>query len=149
MSINILEALSAVTVTTKTSGGSLRMTEEVVAQVKEKLARENRGMSVRPNVMNINKPYRVSLRYNQSWVNYGNYESVEVATAVAAIISVAYFGEKAKRGEFDAALVQDNSEFTAFLANPKYALAIAKGTVGSEVTNSALVEENTAKPVAF
>tara|TARA_R110000851_G_scaffold34889_2_gene92346 strand:- start:1022 stop:1423 length:402 start_codon:yes stop_codon:yes gene_type:complete len=105
----------------------VEMTEAQILACKAALRRDNRGFNVFVNQFDIKVPYRVTIRgFDQKWANFGNYVSADVAAAVGTIVSAAYYGEKAKQGAFNAAVVEADPEFAAFLANPKYASVIAK-----------------------
>ena len=123
--LNKLASLSKTVVTDE----KVEMTPAQVANCKFALRRDNRGFNVFVNQFDVKVPYRVTIRgFDQKWANYGAYVSADVAAAVGGIVSSAYYGEKAKVGEFDATVVEADPEFAAFLANPRYAEVIAKGT---------------------
>jgi hypothetical protein len=121
--LNKLAGLQKSTATDEKVG----MTEVQVIACKAALRRDNRGFNVFANQYDIKVPYRVSIRgFDSVWASFGNYVSADVAAAVGAIVSSAYYGEKAKVGDFDQELVESSEEFAAFLANPKYAEVISK-----------------------
>ena len=119
MSNSILSRLSGLATVTA-DAGKTRMTEEQVAKCKAKIRELKLGYNVQPNSFDVNTPYRVAINYNGEWENFGNFTSRDVAAAVGAIVSVAYFGvEKAKKGEFDEAAAENHEEFSAWLSDSR------------------------------
>lgn len=110
----------------KAEGGRTPMTEEQVKKCKEAIRVKNRGYNVHPNRFDISKPYRVAINYNNSWSNYGDFASADVAAAVGTIVSAAYFGDKAKAGQFDQAKVENDEVFNEWLADDRNQDVIAR-----------------------
>ena len=106
--------------------GRTPMSEEQVKSCREAIRRDNRGYNVHPNRFDIAVPYSVSLNYDNTWNNFGSFKSADVAAAVGTIVSAAYFGEKAKRGNYSETVVESSEEFTTWLADQRNADIIAK-----------------------
>lgn len=104
------------------------MTPLEMEQCKEALRRDHRGYNVQPNKFDFNQPYRVAINYENKWYNYGNFTNVNVAAAIGTIVSVAFFGEKAKAGEYDPAIAEADEEFIAWMADTRNAEVIAKAS---------------------
>jgi hypothetical protein len=125
--MNILKKLSGMSKTIVTEA-RVEMTPEQFEFCKVALRRDNRGYNVQPNKFDMATPYRVAINYMNGWHNYGNFKSADVAAAIGSIISVAFFGENAKVGEYDEKKVDKNPEFVAWLADPRNADVIAKAS---------------------
>ena len=95
------------------------MTDKQFEQCKDAIMRDNRGLNVQPNRFDIDMPYRVAINFNDSWTNFGNFSSADVAAAVGSIISSAYFGEKAKIGVFDSEKASEHPEFQAWIEDER------------------------------
>jgi len=102
------------------------MTDLQVQQCKEALRRDNRGFNVQPNRFDLNKPYRVAVNYQNKWHNFGNFKSADVAAAIGAIVSAAFFGEKAQVGDFDPAKVEGADEYEEWLKDSRNQDVIAR-----------------------
>ncbi len=125
--MSILKKLSAVNkANNANTPARTEMTPLQMEQCKEALRRDNRGYNVQPNKFDINQPYRVAINYENNWHNYGNFTSADTAAAVGTIISVAFFGEKAKAGEFDLEKAEADPEYVAWMADKRNADVIAK-----------------------
>lgn len=123
--MSILNKLSNLKKSTATDSRT-PMTDEQVKLCKAALIRDNRGYNVQPNRFDIAMPYRVAINYSNEWNNFGNFVSADVAAAVGAIVSAAYFGEKAKAGDYDQATVESSVEFTNWLADSRNSEVIAR-----------------------
>ena len=128
-----LKKLKATSSTSTRKEKKVEMTAKQLEQCKHALKVGNRGMNVWPNRYDIAKPYRVSIKYNDQWIKYGEFANVDTAAAVGTLISSAYFGENARAGEFDPSKVEDCAEFIAWLENPKYKLEIARANGDTDV----------------
>lgn len=106
--------------------GRVEMTDNQVEQCKAALRRDNRGYNVQPNRFDLNTPYRVAINYQNEWSNFGNFKCADTAAAIGSIVSAAFFGEKAKSGEYDAEIVEKSEEFHRWLADSRNAQVIAK-----------------------
>lgn len=111
------------------------MTALQIEQCKAALRRDNRGYNVQPNRFDLDTPYRVAINYQNEWHNYGNFKSADVAAAIGAIVSVAFFGEKAKAGDYDEKLVEKSAEFKEWIADARNADVIAKANGDSPSVN--------------
>ena len=120
--LNKLKGLNKTVVTT----ARVEMTDAEVILCKEALRRDNRGYNVQPNRFDIEQPYRVAINYNNKWHNYGNFASADVAAAIGSIVSVAFFGESAKVGDYDEKKVEGAEQFVAWLEDARNADIIAK-----------------------
>ena len=100
------------------------MTDKQVEQLTARLKAEDR-MNVYPNKFDVKKPYRVQLRKGGEYTTYGSFTNVDVATAVGTLASAAAFGDKALCGDFDESIVEDHSEYNAWLADARNAAVIA------------------------
>ena len=105
--------------TTVAAPAKVKMTPEQVKQCKEALVRDNRGYNVQPNEWDVNMPYRVALNYSGNWANFGRFQSADVAAAVGAIVSLGYFGDNARVGEFDQDTVEASQEFQDWIADDR------------------------------
>lgn len=132
--MSILKKLSGLTKAVVTES-RVEMTDKQVIQCKEALRRDNRGYNVQPNRFDIATPYRVAINYQNEWNNYGNFKSADVAAAVGTIVSVAFFGAKAVAGTYDEAIVENNEEFLAWIADPRNADVIAKANGDTPAVN--------------
>lgn len=121
---SILSKLAAMPKTAATDA-RVEMTPTQFEQCKAALRRDNRGYNVHPNKFDMNNPYRVAINYQNTWSNFGNFKSADVAAAIGSIVSAAYFGEKAKSGDYDAAIVEASEEFHTWLADARNAEVIA------------------------
>lgn len=124
MTTSILAKLAGMNKTT-VSESRVEMTEKQFQQCKEALRRDNRGYNVQPNKFDLNTPYRVAINYKNEWNNFGNFKCAHVAAAIGSIVSVAFFGDKAKAGEYDAEIVEKSEEFHNWLADSRNADVIA------------------------
>jgi sensor c-di-GMP phosphodiesterase-like protein len=123
--MSILSKLSALNTAVSTVS-RVEMTDNQILQCKEAIKRDNRGYNVQPNRYDLNQPYRVALNYQNKWHNFGNFTSAHVAAAIGTIVSAAFFGAKAFKGEFDEELVVGDAEFKAWLTDARNADVIAK-----------------------
>jgi len=136
--MSILNKLSTLTkVNSETAPKRVAMTETQVKQCKAAITRDNRGYNVHPNKFDIAVPYRVAVNFNNEWFGYGNFTSADVAAAVGAIVSSAYFGDDAVIGSFDSEVVEGHEEFQSWLANSENADVIAKANQENTVDDSA------------
>lgn len=127
--MSILKKMKSLSKTVVTES-RVEMTPKQVKQCSAALRSKNRGYNVQPNRFDVKTPYRVSINYQNEWHNFGNFTSDDVAAAVGAIISVAFFGEeKAKAGDYDEKIVEKHPEFLAWIADERNAevLAMANG----------------------
>lgn len=125
--MSILARMKALPVANN-SAAKVKMNEIQIKQCKEALAKGSRGYNVQPNSFDIATPYRVSINYDDNWSNFGNFVSVDVAAAIGTIIASAFFGEKAKAGEFDIAKVENDPEFLAWMADSRNAGVISQAS---------------------
>ncbi len=102
------------------------MTPEEVELCRIALRDKNRGYNVHPNSFDVNVPYRVAINFNNKWYNFGNFKSDDVAAAIGSIVSVAFFGDKAKSGEYDPKVVENHEEFKAWMLDSRNQEVIAK-----------------------
>lgn len=102
------------------------MTKEQIEMCKKQLRKDQRGYNVQPNTFDMATPYRVAINYDNAWGNFGNFKSVDVAAAIGSIVSAAYFGEKAVAGKFDEVKVENDPEFTAWMADERNVDVIAR-----------------------
>ena len=125
--MDILEQLANLpAVTSSTAVGRTEMTPQQIENCKAAIKRDNRGYNVQPNKFDIANPYRVAINYSNKWHNFGDFESADVAAAIGTIVSAAFFGEKAKLGQFDAAKVKKDPNYTVWLADPRNVDLIAR-----------------------
>jgi len=122
---SILSKLSSLSKATNGSG-RVPMTKDQVDSCKAAIRRDNRGYNVHPNTFDIDQPYRVAINYDGNWANFGNFKSADVAAAVGTIVSAAYFGEKAKAGDFQTSAAETDEQFIAWLADERNSLVIAQ-----------------------
>jgi hypothetical protein len=112
--------------TASNKAGRTPMSAEQVQACRDAIRSKGRGYNVHPNKFDVETPYSVSINYDSKWNNYGSFKSADVAAAVGTIVSVAYFGEKAKRGNYSESVVESSEEFTTWLADERNADIIAK-----------------------
>jgi hypothetical protein len=125
--MNILEKLANLqAVTSSTQVAKKEMTPAQVLDCKAAIKAKNRGYNVQPNKFDISNPYRVAINYNNVWQNYGDFASADVAAAIGTIVSAAYFGDRAKLGNFDNEVAQKDPNFVAWLADPRNADVLAR-----------------------
>lgn len=117
--MSILNKLKTLDLAKAESTGRTPMTDEQVAKCKAAIRNKNRGYNVHPNKFDISKPYRVAINYNNEWANFGDFASADVAAAIGTIVSAAYFGDKAKAGQFDQAKVEGDEVFEAWLKDER------------------------------
>ena len=132
-SASILARLKATTVIAPSSTGGktrkeLEMTPLQIEQCRTALRSKNRGFNVQPNQWNIEQPYRVSINYNNKWENYGNFSNVHTAAAIGSLVAVAFFGSKAKRGEYDEDRAANDPAFQKWLEDPRNAIIVKQAT---------------------
>ena len=127
MTNSILSKLAGMT-KTEVTDAKVEMSDKQVAQCKEALRRDNRGYNVQPNKWNLAIPYRVAINFQNKWVNLGNFVCVHTAAAIGGIVAAAYFGDKAKQGDFDAKIAEKSEEFHAWLADERNAELIKRAT---------------------
>lgn len=120
--LNKLKTLSPA----KAEAGRVPMTDEQYAACKAAIRNKSRGYNVHPNKFDVNKPYRVAINYNNEWSNFGEFTSPDVAAAVGTIVSAAFFGDKAKAGQFDQEVAEASDEFTSWLADERNTVVIAQ-----------------------
>jgi hypothetical protein len=111
---------------------SVPMTKEEITATREFIKKNQLGQSVQANQHDRARPYRVSitLKSIDSWENFGQYKSKDAAAAIGTIVSLAYFGERAKAGKFDVSVVETSEEYANFIADPRNTdiIARAEGT---------------------
>ena len=122
--LNKLKTLSPA----KAEAGRTPMTDEQFAACKAAIRNKSRGYNVHPNKFNIDKPYRVAINYNNEWANFGEFKSADVAAAVGTIVSAAYFGDKAKAGQFDQEVAEADNEFIAWMQDNRNTLVIQQAS---------------------
>ncbi len=122
--LNKLKTLSPA----KAEAGRVPMTEEQFAACKAAIRNKSRGYNVHPNKFDVAKPYRVAINYNNEWANFGEFSSPDVAAAVGTIVSAAYFGSKAKAGQFDQEVAEASDEFKSWLADERNTIVIAQAS---------------------
>jgi len=124
---NILTRLSSLTkVDSATTESRTEMTEAQIVACKAAIKRDNRGHNVQPNRFDISAPYRVAINYNNKWHNFGDFASADVAAAVGTVVSAAFFGEKAKQGVYDAAVVNSDPTLSEWLSDERNADVLAR-----------------------
>ena len=125
-----LSKLQTVTTSTDTPKKPLqmhkRMTQEEITALKETIRKTDRGYNVYPNPKGFYKKLRVAVNFKNEWHDFGEFKSIDVAAAVGTIVSAAFFGEKAKAGKFDAAIVEASDEFKAWMEDANNAEVIAR-----------------------
>lgn len=127
--MSILKKIKNVQKATDSAPAKVEMTDIEVAQCKAAIREKNRGFNVHPNRFDRAMPYRVAINYENTWNNYGNFSSADVAAAIGTIVSAAFFGEKAKGGgEYDETVVESHPEFLAWVADARNADVIAKAS---------------------
>lgn len=127
MNTNILSKLSTLTkVDSATAIARTEMTEPQIAACKAAIKRDNRGYNVQPNRFDITAPYRVAINYNNKWHNFGDFTSADVAAAVGTVVSAAFFGENAKQGNYDTAIVANSTELADWLVDERNADVLAR-----------------------
>lgn len=111
---------------------SVPMTAAQKVTTKKFIIANQLGLNVQPNEHDIARPYRIALKLDNDtpWANFGQYKSADVAAAISSVVSLAYFGEKAKAGKFDAAKVEASKEYTDFITDVRNEdiIARAEGT---------------------
>jgi hypothetical protein len=147
--MSILSKLANLNKATNTTSRQ-EMTPLQMEQCKEALRRDNRGYNVQPNKFDLAQPYRVAINYENKWHNFGNFTNVNVAAAIGTIVSVAFFGDKAKAGIYDQAIAEVDAEFIAWIADPRNADVIAKanGDSASVHDGGAIASPTTSTEVA-
>lgn len=146
--VSILSKLAGMSKTVVTDS-KVEMTEKQFAQCKAALREKNRGYNVQPNKFDVATPYRVSINYNNKWNNFGNFKCDHTAAAVGAIVSLAFFGENAKQGDYDAEIVTNSQEFKDWLADSRNqrVIAMANGDLPS-MNKGGSLDDGEAAPVA-
>jgi hypothetical protein len=123
-----MSILSKLSNLSKASTAQTPMSPEQIEACKTAIRNNGYGYNVHPNSFDIASPYRVAINYNDKWANFGNYSSSDVAAAIGTIVSAAYFGDKAKAGQYDAAKAEAHPEFQAFMADSRNATIIAQAS---------------------
>ena len=113
-------------VTSSTQVAKVAMTAQQEIDCRAAIKAKNRGYNVQPNKFDLSQPYRVAINYGNVWNNYGDFASPDVAAAIGTIVSAAFFGERARVGNFDAEVAQKDSNFVAWLADPRNQEVIAR-----------------------
>ncbi len=85
------------------------LSEHVMEIMRQRLQAGSRH-NVFPNKYDKSRPFRVSINYD-GWKNVGTFTDIDAATAVGAIIAVAYYGRAANTGKFDVAKAQQHPEY--------------------------------------
>jgi len=112
------------------------MTPEQITAISAKLKTQNR-INVQPNRFDIDKPFQVSLNFNNVWHNHGVFTNVDAATAAGSLLSLSYFGSRAKKGSFNKEIAESHPEFLAWLedeANKEVVKNVTEGTCVLELT---------------
>jgi hypothetical protein len=86
------------------------MDEATMENIRQRLVAAGRH-SVFPNKFDRNRPFRVSVRYDNQWRNYGTFTNIEVATCVAAVSAISLYGKAANTGTFNASVAQSHPEW--------------------------------------
>ena len=128
------------------TAGKTKMTDQQIKECKAALVRDNRGYNVHPNQWDIEVPYRIAINYDNEWANFGNFVSADVAAAVGTIVSSAYFGDKARAGNFDQKLVEASEEFTTWMADARNAEVISRANGDLPAIHTAKVEQSNKIP---
>ena len=121
---NILTKLAGMNKSVVTDA-RVEMTPVQFEQCKAALRRDNRGYNVHPNKFDMANPYRVAINYQNAWSNFGNFKCADTAAAIGSIVSAAYFGEKAKSGEYNPEIVANSEEFQAWIEDSRNEEVIA------------------------
>lgn len=117
------------------------MTDRQISQCKQALKRDMRGPAVQPNKFDANKPYRVTVNFNDKWTNHGLFTSADVAAAVGSLVSVSVFGEKAIAGMYDESVVESHKEFLDWIADSRNAEILGHVEAGTCLLDSVGSEE--------
>ena len=120
--------------------GKTPMTPEQIKQYKERIRAKGLGYNVHPNQFDIATPLKVAINYGGEWHNYGAFSSPDVAGAVGSIISLYYFGDKAKAGNFDSGVAESHEEYKAWINDDRNKFIIEAVEAGS------CVHQNTVEP---
>ena len=124
--MGILDKVSGIAAVTA-GAPRIPMSEEQILACKTAIANKGLGYNVYPNTDDVNKPYRVAMKYNGQWNSFGSYTNADTAAAISALVSLSYFGpEMARAGNFDQATAEADPEFQAFLKEGKYQGVIAR-----------------------
>jgi hypothetical protein len=146
MTNSILSKLSKLTaVTSSTQVAKQEMTAQQVADCKAAIKAKNRGYNVQPNKYDLAQPYRVAINFNNTWQNYGDFASADVAAAVGTIVSAAFFGDNARIGSFDEKVAEADPNFSTWIADPRNADVLARAE-DSELCYFKTGEEPTKSP---
>ena len=95
------------------------MTMEQYEAVRRNLEDTHRGFAVNANKFDTAMPYRVSVKKDSTWHNYGSFSDIDVAAAIGTICSIAHYGHNAVKGAYDLAKVKAHAEFKTWMTNPK------------------------------
>lgn len=89
------------------------LTDDQVEVIRQRLQAGERH-NVFPNKFDSARPFRVSVQFDGRWHNFGTFGNLEVATCVAAVAAVQFYGKQANTGKFDAAAVQNHPEWISW-----------------------------------
>tara|TARA_R110000851_G_scaffold213839_2_gene366457 strand:+ start:1108 stop:1563 length:456 start_codon:yes stop_codon:yes gene_type:complete len=146
--MSILKTLNNLSKVTATAA-RVQMTDEQVVSCKAAIKRDNRGYNVQPNRFDITAPYRVAINFDNNWHNFGDFASADVAAAVGTIVSAAFFGEKAKLGNFSEDVVEADQTFAAWIADSRNADVISRaGDATQSYMATGTAPQKASKPVA-
>lgn len=110
----------------RASSATTSLTDAQIEVIRQKLVAGKRH-NVFPNKFDASKPFRVSVQYDGRWNNFGSFSNIEVATCVAAVASVSYYGKAANTGVFDSIIAQSHPEWVAWaLENEQVCVAASE-----------------------
>lgn len=144
--MSILNKLKTLDLAKAESTGRTPMTEDQIAKCRAAIRNKNRGYNVHPNKFDISKPYRVAINYGNEWSNFGDFASVDVAAAIGTIVSAAYFGDKAKAGQFDQATVEKDEVFAKWLEDERNQDVIARANGDKPIFHQGAVSPTADNP---
>ena len=120
------------------------MTEAEIEKLRDRLRKSNK-INVTPNRFDNKVPYQVSINFNNKWNNFGAFKNINAASAIGSLVSLAFFGDRAKKGTYDEAKAEASTEFQEWLADPRNEQVIAHINNGTSVLGeSTQTEANTA-----
>ena len=111
--LDVLDTLESV----DTAVQKVAMSPEMEETIKQKLKQEGR-IGVYPNRYDVEFPFRVTVRKNKEFTEYGVFSNIEAASAIACLCGYAAYGSRALRGHYDRKIAEEHPEFTAWINDP-------------------------------
>ena len=118
-----MSILNAIKATKTVRAPQVPMTEEQYSELRDELFNGD-TVNVMANKFDVNRPYRVTVKKDGKYNNYGAFTSLDVASAVGTICSRYQFGQNSVIGAFDQEAVEAHPEFAAWLSDNRNAAIV-------------------------